>query len=51
MGDKLRWLQFIDEIARFADTVKRLAINHRRRPTRTKKGAASPEAAPFARGR
>jgi hypothetical protein len=44
-------LQLVDEIARFIDTVKRVEVKRIRRQLRTKKGTASPEAAPLTRGR
>jgi hypothetical protein len=50
MGDTRSLLQLVDGFARFIDVVKRVAAKCARL-WRTKKGAASPEAAPFARGR
>jgi hypothetical protein len=51
MGDQTPLLQLVDEIARFIDAVKRVASKRICSVSRTKKGAASPEAAPLARGR
>lgn len=51
MGDQTPLLQLVDEIARFIDMVKQVAAKRIRPRSRTKKGTASPEAAPFARGR
>ncbi len=41
----------VDELTRFIDTVKRVEVKRIRRQLRTKKGTASPEAAPLTRGR